>query len=117
MSLPALPLELLLEIGKLLERFGYINALARTNKRLYWHLNNHLYFLDVQVTGGSALMWATQRGLRRTAWLSLAEGADIEALNVVTIPRPLRCLGFGSMSACLTPLQIALCYCAAAFPF
>jgi hypothetical protein len=55
-------------------------------------------------------MWATQRGLRRTAWLSLAEGADIEALNVVTIPRLLRCLGFGSMSACLTPLQIALCY-------
>ena len=110
MSLPDIPLELLLEIGKLLERLSYINALARTNKRLYWHLNSHLYFLDVQVTGGSALMWATQRGLRRTAWLSLAEGADIEALNVVTIPPPLRCLGFGSMSACLTPLQIALCY-------
>lgn len=55
-------------------------------------------------------MWAAQRGLKRTAWLSLAEGADIEVSNVVTIPRPLRYLGFGSTSTCLTPLQIALCY-------
>ncbi|KAF2803741.1 ankyrin [Mytilinidion resinicola] len=109
-SLPNLPHELLLSISDLLVRFRYINALAQTNKRLYWHLNNYLYSLDVHVTGGSALIWAAQRGLRRTAWLSLAEGADIEASNVVTIPRQLGCLSFDSMSTCLTPLQTALCY-------
>jgi Ankyrin repeats (many copies) len=110
MSLPDIPHELLLSISELLEQFRYINALAQTNKRLYWHLNSYLYSLDVHVTGGSALMWAAQRDLRRTAWLSLAEGADTEASNVVTVPRSLRCLDFSSMSTRLTALQIALCY-------
>jgi len=36
--------------------------------------------------------------------------ADIEASYVVMIPRPLKYLGFDSMTSCLTPFQIALCY-------
>ena len=55
-------------------------------------------------------MWAAKRGLKRTAWLSLAEGADIEALHIVMIPHQLRCLDFKSVTTCLTSLQIALCY-------
>jgi hypothetical protein len=110
MSLPTLPFDLLLEITMLLGRFRDLNALTQTNKLLYLKLNSHLYFLDVQVTGGSVLVWAAQQGFRRTAWLSLAEGANIEALSEVRLPNPLRRLGFGSPSAHLTPLQVALCY-------
>jgi hypothetical protein len=110
MSLTDLPHELLLSISDLLEKFCDINALNRTIKRLYWHLNHHLYSLDVQTTGGQALRWAAKHGSRHTAWLSLTEGADIEALDRVTIPCRLRCLGFYSSSTRLTPLQTALCY-------
>lgn len=56
------------------------------------------------------LIWAAKRGLKRTAWLSLAEGASIEAPHAVTMPPALGCLGFDSMTTYLTPLQIALCY-------
>ena len=110
MSLPDLPHELLLSIGDLLDRCRDINALARTNRQLYWHLNSYLYRLDMQATGGSVLIWAAKRGLKRTAWLSLAEGASIEAPHAVTMPPALGCLGFDSMTTYLTPLQIALCY-------
>ncbi|KAH6675964.1 hypothetical protein B0J14DRAFT_587730 [Halenospora varia] len=110
MSLPKLPYELLLSITELLDPLRDINALVRTNKRLYRYLNDYLYRLDVQATGGSVLMWAAKRGSKRSAWLSLAEGADIEALHTVMIPRQLSCLGFNSVMTCLTSLQIALCY-------
>ncbi|ORY10313.1 ankyrin repeat-containing domain protein [Clohesyomyces aquaticus] len=110
MSLPSLPHELLLSVCDLLQRFCDINALAQTNKQLYWHLNNYLYALDSHKTRASALVWAAQHGMRPTAWLSLAEGADTEGLYFAIIPRSLGCLGFDSWAAYLTPLQIALCY-------
>jgi hypothetical protein len=110
MSLSKLPYELLLSITELINPLRDINALVRTNKWLYHYLNDYLYRLDVQATGGSVLMWAAKRGSKRTAWLSLAEGADIEALHAVMIPCQLRCLGFNSVTTCLSPLQIALCY-------
>jgi hypothetical protein len=110
MSLPNLPHELLLSISDVLEKFRYINALNRTSKRLYSHLNHHLYSLDVRTRGGSALRWAAKHESKHTARLSLAEGADIEALDLVTIPCRLRCLGFYSRLTSLTPLQTALCY-------
>jgi hypothetical protein len=110
MSLPDLPHELLLSICELLGKTRYINSLAQTNNQLYWHLNAYLYSMDVRATKGSALTWAAQQGLRRTAWLSLTEGADIEASRMGTIPHPLRDLGFGHLPISLTPLQVALCY-------
>ena len=87
-----------------------LNALVRVTKRLYWHLNDYLYRFDVRTTGGSALTWAARRGLKRTAWLSLSEGAEIEATQQVLIPRPLKCLGFKCAATFLTQFQIALCY-------
>ncbi|PVH91543.1 ankyrin [Periconia macrospinosa] len=108
MSLPNLPRELLLSISDILHRLRYINTLAQTNRRLYWQLNSYLYSLDVHATGGSALAWAAQSGLRKTAWLSLAGGANTEAVNPITIPRSLECLGFRYTSIYLTSLQIAL---------
>ena len=110
MTLPDLPYELLLSIINLFNGFCDINAIVRVNKRLYWHLNDYLYRLDVLSTGGSALVWAAKRGLKRTAWLSLSEGAHTEALHRVKIPGPLRCLGFGNVTTSLTPLQTAICY-------
>ena len=105
-----LPYELLLSIMESVEPLRDINALVRTNKRLYGYLNGCLYRFDVQVTGGSALLWAAEHGSRRTAWLSLAEGADIEALHRILIPQQLSCLGFISVKTLLTSFQIALCY-------
>jgi hypothetical protein len=110
MSLPGLPHELLLSICELLEKTRYINSLAQTNNQLYWHLNSYLYSVDVRATKGLALTWAAQHGLRRTAWLSLVEGADIESSRMGTIPHALRDLGFGHLPISLTPLQTALCY-------
>jgi len=110
MSLCRLPYELLLSITESLGPLRDINALVRTNKQLYGYLNDYLYRFDVQATGGSALLWAAKHGSRRTAWLSLAEGADIEALHAVLIPRQLRCLGFIPVMTSLTSFQIALCY-------
>lgn len=110
MPLPDLPPELLLTIGNLLDWLRDINAMVRVNKRLYSHLNYYLYSVDVRTTGGSALVWAAKRELKRTAWLSLSEGADTEAVHRVKIPRPLRSLGFENITTYLTPFQIALCY-------
>lgn len=56
------------------------------------------------------MRWAAKHGSRRTAWLSLVEGANIEALDLEMIPNGLKCLGFHSRSTYLTPLQTALCY-------
>jgi hypothetical protein len=94
MSLTDVLHELLLPISDVLEKFRYINALNQTTERLYWHLNHHLYSLDVQTTGSSTLRWAAKTGSRHMAWLSLTDGADIEAQDLVRIPCRLRCLGF-----------------------
>jgi hypothetical protein len=110
MSLLNLPHELILSISDCLAKLCYISALARTNQKLYWHLVRHLYSLDVLQTGGSALTWAAQHGFRRTTWLSLAEGADIEAPRLVHIPRLLRHLDIHQTATWMTPLQVALCY-------
>lgn len=110
MSLPTLPYELLLAVCDLLQEFRYINALVQTNKRLYWHLNSHLYSLDVRKTNASALLWAAQHGTRRTALLSLTEGADIERPYQDILPHTLTALSFIPLWVYLTPLQIALCY-------
>lgn len=110
MSPHKLPNELLFSICDLLHRYCDINAWAQSNKELYLHLNSYLYRLDVRKTRGSALIWAAIHGMKRTAWLSLAEGANTEASHMVTIPRSLGCLGFDSAPTYLTPLQISLCY-------
>lgn len=53
-SLPDPRPELLLSISNLLERLRDVNAVARGNKQLYWHLNDYLYRLEVRATGGSS---------------------------------------------------------------
>jgi hypothetical protein len=110
MSLLNLPHELLLSICDCLAELRCVSALAQTNQKLYWHLVHYLYTLDVLRTGGSALTWAAQNGSRRTAWLSLAGGADIETPRLVQIPLLLKHLEIHRAVTCMTPLQVALCY-------
>jgi hypothetical protein len=110
MFIHKLPNELLYSICDQLDWYRDINAFARSNKQLYWHLNTYMYRLDVRRTGGSVLIWAAIHGVKRTAWLSLAEGANIESLHKVMVPYSLKRLGIDFRPSYLTPLQTSLCY-------
>jgi ankyrin repeat protein len=126
MSLLELANELLLSVAENLIGLGDLNAFARTNKRLYFLLNDYLYRLDVQQSRSSALFWAAEHGQEETARRSLAEGADCEATRDNRQPIALRRGPFNSgmlvkhtfdvlnsrnaqMLTRLTPLQLAVC--------
>src|SRR5436305_327922 len=77
MPLPNLANELLLCISDKLESERDINTFTRTNRHLYYVLNDYLYRHNVQeFGGGSALLWAAEHG---AAQRLLGEGANIQA--------------------------------------
>src|SRR5438552_5895155 len=68
--------ELLLCISENLESESDINAFTRTNRQLYFVLNDYLYRHNVQkFGGGSALLWAAKHGQEVAAQRLLGEGA------------------------------------------
>jgi hypothetical protein len=72
-SLIALANELLLSIAELLDSECSINALARTNRRLYLAINDYLYRHNVTKSESSALFWAATRGQSGGAAKSIAQ--------------------------------------------
>src|SRR5947199_2305024 len=80
MPLPNLANELLLCISDKLESERDINAFTRTNRHLYYVLNDYLYRHNVQeFGGGSALLWAAEHGQGGAAQRLLGAGANIQA--------------------------------------
>src|SRR5438270_437811 len=57
-----------------------INAFTRTNRQLYFVLNDYLYRHNVRkFGGGSALLYAAEHGQEVAAQRLLGEGANIQA--------------------------------------
>jgi Ankyrin repeats (3 copies) len=115
MPLLELPNELLLSTADKLNRLSDFNAFTRTNKRLYILLNCSLYRRDVRRAGGSALAWAAENGLERTAELSLAEGTNVDAARGYQGPSPAHSTSFRRVRQLekkpisgMTPLQVAI---------
>ncbi|KAI7969504.1 hypothetical protein EIK77_005134 [Talaromyces pinophilus] len=81
MPLLALPNELLLAVARWLDLERDINALARTNRRLYLLLNSHLYRYNVQHSNSSALLWAAEYKQTKTAQKLVWEHACIQTRN------------------------------------
>jgi ankyrin repeat protein len=78
MSLLGLPNEILLLVTLSHELEADINALARTNRRLYSLLNLHLYWHNVLYSGSRALLWAAKHGQEPTIRMLLDAGAHLE---------------------------------------
>ncbi|KAL4888617.1 ankyrin repeat-containing domain protein [Aspergillus ambiguus] len=78
MPLLSLPNGLLFEISTKLEYQRDFNNLARTNRRLYSLLNDHLYKNNIRYHHGSALFWASRNGRISTAEKCLQMGANME---------------------------------------
>ena len=76
-SLLALANELLLSIADSLDSERSINAIARTNRRLYLLLNDYLYRHNVIKGESSALWWAAKCGQRSSAAKSIAQAGDV----------------------------------------
>jgi ankyrin repeat protein len=91
-SLLCLANELLLLIANCLESEHSINALARTNRRLYFLLNNHLYKQNVLEAESSVLQWAAYCGQESSAALSMAQGGNVNVRSNIlpNFRRPLR---------------------------
>ena len=111
--------ELLLLVAENLSTLRDLNGFTRTSDRLYLLLNDYLYRIDAQRVESSALLWAAEHGLEKTAELSLAEGADCEAIardiRRSSRRRPIRKFHFDEHSSIttqlltsLTPLQLAI---------
>ncbi|EEH09715.1 ankyrin repeat protein [Histoplasma capsulatum G186AR] len=93
MYLIEFPTEILLLLGQILvserdaayrNEVSGLNALAQTCSRFYQILNPYLYRFNAHQQDSSALVWATLRGDRRTAELSLDNGADV---NLIVLER------------------------------
>jgi ankyrin repeat protein len=76
-SLLALANELLLLIANSLDSERSINAVARTNRRLYHLLNDYLYKHNVIKGGSSALWWAAKCGQSGSVAKSIAQAGNI----------------------------------------
>lgn len=77
MSLLALVNELLLSITDFLDSERSINALVRTNRRLYLLLNDYLYRHNVIKGESSALWWAAKCGQSGSAAKSIAQAGNV----------------------------------------
>jgi ankyrin repeat protein len=78
-SLLCLGNDVLLLIADCLETERSINALVRTNRRLYLLLNSYLYRYNVVNAKSSALHWAARHGQERSAAESIAQGGELES--------------------------------------
>jgi hypothetical protein len=76
-SLLALANELLLSIADSLDSERSINAIARTNRRLYLLLNDYLYKHNVIKGESSALWWAAKCGQSGSAAKSIAQAGNV----------------------------------------
>ncbi|CEL11212.1 hypothetical protein ASPCAL14315 [Aspergillus calidoustus] len=81
MSLSTLPTELLLHIATYADNEKDLNNLVRSCRRLYTTLNDTLYKRHAEESATSALIWAAERGMHKTAKRFLALGADVNATN------------------------------------
>jgi hypothetical protein len=76
-SLLGLANELLLSIADSLDSEHSINAIARTNRRLYLLLNDYLYKYNVIKGESSALWWAAKCGQSGSAAKSIAQAGNM----------------------------------------
>jgi hypothetical protein len=76
-SLLGLANELLLSIAESLDSERSINAIARTNRRLYLLLNDYLYKYNVIKGESSALWWAAKCGQSGSAAKSISQAGNI----------------------------------------
>ena len=74
MPLLALPTEILEIIAHSLESQADINALIRTNRRLYHIAHNYLYKINASFFTGSVLVWAVIHNQLQTAHYALQNG-------------------------------------------
>jgi ankyrin repeat protein len=84
-SLLSLGNDVILLIADYLESERSINALVRTNRRLYLFLNGYLYRYNVvnaRSTEWSALHWAARHGQERSVAESIAQGGELESKEV-----------------------------------
>ena len=111
MALLGLPNELLLAVADVIDEPSSLNALARTNRRLYRLLNSTLYSHDARTHSAFALHWAATHGMERTARLSLAEGARVDAMmGTERIEQQLGRVLAITLETSPTPLQVAIGY-------
>jgi ankyrin repeat protein len=82
MALLDLPNELLQYISENLKFERDINALTRTNRRLYILLNPYLYRHNVRLFRSSALEWAAEWGQEGTAQKLLGAGANAKTMTI-----------------------------------
>lgn len=76
-----LPNELFHLVVYFLDYESEINALARTNQRLYRVANHLLYQHNIRHGNSSDLGWAVIHEAMPTFWLALREGAPVNALD------------------------------------
>lgn len=76
-SLLALANELLLSIADSLDSERSINAIARTNRRLYLLLNDYLYKHNVIKGASSAVWWAAKCGQSGSVVKSIAQAGNV----------------------------------------
>ena len=76
MSLTDLPNELLFDVIERLDSVRDMNAIVRTNRRLYSLAIQRLYRLNVSNGNDSALPWAAKRGYERSVDQALKAGAN-----------------------------------------
>ncbi|KAK2599167.1 hypothetical protein QQS21_005357 [Conoideocrella luteorostrata] len=72
----ALPIELVLHIGRSVPSDCDLNHLARCCRLLHHHLNAVLYTRDKEHFGGSSLRWAVSRDVPETVYLAVRFGSD-----------------------------------------
>ncbi|KAJ9475960.1 hypothetical protein VN97_g13233, partial [Penicillium thymicola] len=77
-----LPKELLFLIASFLENEKDISSLSRTCRECYLPLNSFLYHHNSLNLGSSALLWAAQRGMERTARICIRNGAHVGVTDI-----------------------------------
>ncbi|PHH92703.1 hypothetical protein CDD83_5940 [Cordyceps sp. RAO-2017] len=85
MSLLPLANELLVAIAQRLDSEKDINALARTNRRLYQLLIAHLYRHNARWSGSSALYWAARVGRGETLQRAVTVGAKLHEHGLLSL--------------------------------
>lgn len=72
-----LPDELNLLVAAQLQSDSDVSAYARTNRRLFSCIDDHLYYRDAQRSTCQALEWAVQCRMQRTATKAVEAGAKV----------------------------------------
>jgi ankyrin repeat protein len=81
MSLSVLPNELIQLIAEHLVFDCDVNALSKTNRRLYVLLNRYSYLVNISRFGSSALPWLCHHGCTPLVRMMLDEGAPLDVFG------------------------------------